>query len=225
MSEVTGEGPRPLMGPGFGPGSGEQPDMLCILMHGLGADGNDLIALAPLMAELLPGARFIAPNAPEPCDMAPMGYQWFSLQDPSQEAMETGVRRAAADADAFIDEMLAGLELTPDRLVLVGFSQGAMTALHLGLRREVAPKAIVSFSGALIAPETLAHEIRARPPVCVIHGREDELVPVMSASVAEGVLKGAGVPVESHMLEGLGHGIDDAALIAAAAFLKRVLEA
>ena len=225
MSDDAAVGePRPLMGPGFGPESGEAPEMLCILLHGLGADGNDLIALAPLMAELLPTARFIAPNAPEPCDMAPMGYQWFSLQDPSQAAMEEGVRLAARDANAFIDEMLAGLDLTPDRLVLVGFSQGAMTALHLGLRREVPPRAIVSFSGALIAPEMLAHEIRCRPPVCVIHGQQDELVPVMSATVAEGVLAGAGVPVESHLLEGLGHGIDDAALIAAAAFLKRSLE-
>lgn len=218
------QAPRPLMGPGFGPPSGADPDMLCVLLHGLGADGNDLIALAPLMAELLPTARFIAPNGPEPCDMAPMGYQWFSLQDPSQEAMELGVRRAVRDADAFIDEMLAGLDLSPDRLLLVGFSQGAMTALHLGLRRETAPMAIVSFSGALIAPETLTAEIRCRPPVCIIHGAEDTLVPSLSANVATEVLKGAGVPAESHVLESLGHGIDDAALIAAAAFLKRVIE-
>ena len=217
------ESPRPLMGPGFGPPSGERPEMLCILLHGLGADGNDLIALAPLLAELMPTARFIAPDAPEPCDMAPIGYQWFSLQDPSQEAMETGARRAARDAGAFIDEMLDGLGLTPDRLVLAGFSQGAMTALYMGLRRETVPRAIVSFSGALIAPEMLAGEIRCRPPVCLIHGEADTLVPVMSSRVAETVLEGAGVPVESHVLEGLGHGIDDAALIAAAAFLKRVL--
>lgn len=221
--ETEANTPRPLMGPGFGPPSGEDPEMLCILLHGLGADGNDLIALAPLLAEVLPTARFIAPNAPEPCDMAPMGYQWFSLLNPAQEAMEAGVRRAARDANAFIEEMLAGLDLGPDRLLLAGFSQGAMTALHLGLRREVAPIAIVSFSGALVAPEKLAAEIRCRPPVCILHGQDDPLVPVLSANVATEVLRGAGVPVESHLLEGLAHGIDEAALIAAAAFLKRVI--
>lgn len=214
--------PRPLTGPGFGPPSGEQPEQLCILLHGLGADGADLIALAPLLAEVLPKARFIAPDAPEPCDMAPMGRQWFSLQDPDAEALEAGVRRAAVDANAYIDEMLDGLGLGPERLILAGFSQGAMTALYLGLRRTVAPVAILSFSGALIAPEALGRDIRCRPPVLILHGREDPLVQPMSATVAKGVLEGNGVPVDFHLLDGLGHGIDDAALVLAAAFLKRV---
>ncbi|MDX1484155.1 MAG: dienelactone hydrolase family protein [Alphaproteobacteria bacterium] len=226
MSDAPEEiAPRPLTGPGFGPPSGAEPEELCILLHGLGADGNDLIALAPLMAEVLPNARFIAPNAPEPCDMAPMGHQWFSLLDPAADVLEAGVRRAAADADAYIDEMLGGLGLGPERLILIGFSQGAMTALHLGLRRKFPPAAILSFSGALVAPEALAAEIRCRPPVCIIHGQADPLVPAMSATVAEGVLTAAGVPVESHLVEGLGHGIDDAALVLAAAFLRRVLGA
>jgi len=214
--------PRPLSGPGFGPPSGDQPEDLCILLHGLGADGNDLIALAPLLAEALPKARFIAPNAPEPCDMAPMGRQWFSLQDPDGEVLEAGVSRAALDVNAYIDEMLEGLELGHDRLILAGFSQGAMTALYLGLRREVGPAAILSFSGALIAAEALVKEIRCRPPVSIIHGQDDELVQDLSATVARDVLEGAGVPVDFHLLEGLGHGIDDVALALAAAFLKRV---
>ncbi len=211
------------MGPGFGPPSGQQPEHLCILLHGVGADGNDLIGLAPLLAEVLPSARFIAPNGPEPCDMAPMGYQWFPLQDKAEDVLEAGVRRAAVDANAFIDEMLAGLELGPERLILIGFSQGAMTALYLGLRREVAPAGILSFSGALIAPDTLGREIRCRPPVCLIHGEADELVPVGSLNVAKEVIASAGVKVESHTLEGLGHGIDEAALELAAAFLGRVM--
>ncbi len=223
MSEVPKvPAPRPLTGPGFGPPSGDRPEHLSILLHGLGASGADLIALAPLLAEALPKARFIAPDAPEPCDMAPMGRQWFSLRDPGSEAREAGVRRAAVDVSAFIDEMLAGLGLGPERLILAGFSQGAMTALYLGLRREVAPAAILCFSGALIAPEALGREIRARPPVCIIHGKADELVPVASATVAAEALSGLGVPVVSHLLDGLGHGIDDAALALAAAFLARV---
>jgi phospholipase/carboxylesterase len=212
------------MGPGFGPPSGEQPEQLCILLHGVGADGNDLIGLAPLLAEVLPTARFIAPNAPEPCDMAPMGHQWFSLQEQAPDAMTAGVRRAAVDVNAFIDEMLDGLGLGPERLILIGFSQGAMTALHVGLRRAVAPAAILSFSGALIAPETLGREITCCPPVCLIHGAADDLVPVLSMNVAEQVIGSAGVKVEGHTLEDLGHGIDEAALVLAAAFLRCVLD-
>ena len=211
------------MGPGFGPPSGDQPEYLCLLLHGVGADGNDLIGLAPLLAEVLPTARFIAPNGPEPCDMAPMGYQWFSLQDPAADALEAGVRRAASDVNAFIEEMLAGLGLGPERLILVGFSQGAMTALHLGLRRKAAPAGILSFSGALIAPETLGREIACRPPVCLIHGQVDELIPALSFNVAKTVIESAGVNVEDHLVEGLGHGIDEAALVLAAAFLRRVV--
>ena len=224
LAESTDEiTPRPLTGPGFGPPGGERPQHLCILLHGVGAGGDDLIALAPPLAEALPGARFIAPNGPEPYDMAAMGYQWFSFQDRAADALEAGVRRAAVDANAFIDDMLAGLDLGPENLILIGFSQGAMTALHLGLRREVAPAAILGFSGALIAPEALGREIRCRPPVCLIHGRADQLVPVGSAKVAKEVLERAGVKVESHILEGLGHGLDDAALVLAVAFLRRVL--
>ena len=132
------------------------------------------------------------------------------------------MRRAASDVNAFIEEMLTGLGLGPERLILVGFSQGAMTALHLGLRRKSAPACILSFSGALIAPEALGREITCRPPVCLIHGQVDELIPTLSFNVAKTVIESAGVDVEDHLLEGLGHGIDEAALVLAAAFLRRV---
>ncbi|MBT3792006.1 MAG: hypothetical protein HOF95_03170 [Rhodospirillales bacterium] len=222
---MTTDSPRTLLGPDFGPPSGDDPQWLVVFLHGFGSDGQDLISLGPIMGEALPHARFIAPNGPEACDMAPAdftGRQWFNLADRSSENMEAGVRRAAIDLDAYLDGELARLKLDDSRLILVGFSQGAMTALHVGLRRENACAGILSMSGALIAPETLPGEIKSRPPVCIIHGREDDVVPVVSADTAQQLLTRSGVSVDCHLLEELGHGIDDAALILAVSFLGRI---
>ena len=141
-----------LTGPTVAPASGGPAQQLVVFLHGLGADGDDLIELAPYFATALPDAAFIAPHAPEPCDMAPFGRQWFSLRDQSPEAMLAGVRHAAPILDDFLNVQLAEHCLGPDKLLLVGFSQGTMMALHLALRRKVAPAAVVGFSGLLVAP-------------------------------------------------------------------------
>ncbi|HET8728087.1 MAG TPA: alpha/beta fold hydrolase, partial [Alphaproteobacteria bacterium] len=151
------------------PASGGAPRRLVLLLHGLGADGRDLIGLAPHWAPYLPDAEFLAPDAPDPCDMAPFGYQWFSLQEHTPARLEAGVRAAAGPLDAFIDQALAERGLTDADLALVGFSQGTMMALHVALRRKQPCAAIVGYSGALVAPETLAAEIGARPPVLLVH--------------------------------------------------------
>src|SRR5947208_8561128 len=122
-----------LSGPTRPPVAGGKPRQLVILLHGLGADGNDLIGLAPVLARLLPDAEFVSPNAPFPCDMAPYGYQWFSLQDRSPEAILGGVRASAPILDAFIDDLLAARGLEEKDLALVGFSQGTMMSLYVGL--------------------------------------------------------------------------------------------
>ena len=152
-----------LSGPSRPPASGGKPRRLVILLHGLGADGNDLIGLAPYWARLLPEAEFLSPNAPFPCDMAPYGYQWFSSQDRSPEAVLGGVRAAAPILDAFIDEALEERGLGSRELALVGFSQGTMMSLFVGLRRAEPVAGIVGFSGRLLAPELLASEMRSRP--------------------------------------------------------------
>src|SRR6201997_5344382 len=166
-----------LSGPARPPASGGTPRRLVILLHGLGADGNDLIGLAPYWAPLLPEAEFLAPDAPFPCDMAPFGRQWFSLQDRSPMSILAGVRAAAPILDAFIDDALEARNLEESRLALVGFSQGTMMSLYVGLRRAKALAGIVGFSGALIGSETLPQDIRSRPPVLLIHGDSDEIVP------------------------------------------------
>jgi phospholipase/carboxylesterase len=212
-----------LSGPSRPPASGGKPRRLVILLHGLGADGNDLIGLAPYWARLLPDAEFLSPNAPFPCDMAPYGYQWFSSQDRSPEAVLGGVRAAAPILDAFIDEALEQRGLGSGELALVGFSQGTMMSLFVGLRRAEPVAGIVGFSGRLLAPELLASELRSRPPVLLVHGTEDPLVPYSSLAAAETTLKAAGVPVETVTSVGIGHSIDDQGLRRGGQFLKKVL--
>ena len=212
-----------LSGPSCPPASGGKPRRLVILLHGLGADGSDLIGLAPYWARLLPRAEFLSPNAPFPCDMAPYGYQWFSSQDRSPEAVLGGVRAAAPILDAFIDEALEERGLGSSDLALVGFSQGTMMSLFVGLRRAEPVAGIVGFSGRLLAPELLASEVRSRPPILLIHGTEDPVVPHSSLAAAENELKAAGVPVETVSSVGIGHSIDDQGLRRGGQFLKNVL--
>ena len=212
-----------LSGPSRPPASGGKPRRLVILLHGLGADGNDLIGLAPYWARLLPDAEFLSPNAPFPCDMAPYGYQWFSSQDRSPEAVLGGVRAAAPILDAFIDEALEQRGLGSGELALVGFSQGTMMSLFVALRRAEPVAGIVGFSGRLLAPELLASELRSRPPILLVHGTEDPLVPYSSLAAAETTLKAAGVPVETVTSVGIGHSIDDQGLRRGGQFLKKVL--
>jgi len=212
-----------LSGPSRPPASGGKPRRLVILLHGLGADGNDLIGLAPYWARLLPDAEFLSPNAPFPCDMAPYGYQWFSSQDRSPEAVLGGVRAAAPILDAFIDEALEERGLDSRELALVGFSQGTMMSLFVCLRRAEPVAGIVGFSGRLLAPELLGTELRSRPPVLLVHGTDDPLVPYSSLAAAETVLKEAGVPVQTATSVGIGHSIDDQGVRRGGLFLRDVL--
>ena len=212
-----------LSGPSRPPASGGKPRRLVILLHGLGADGNDLIGLAPYWAPLLPNAEFLSPNAPFPCDMAPYGYQWYSSQDRTPEAAFAGVRVAAPILDAFIDEALAERGLDDSELALVGFSQGTMMSLFVGLRRPRPVAGIIGFSGRLIGPDLLPGEVRSRPPTLLVHGTEDPLVPYSSLAVAEAALKAVGVPVETLTCFGMGHSIDEEGLRRGGLFLRDVL--
>ncbi|MFN3459467.1 MAG: alpha/beta hydrolase [Oceanibaculum sp.] len=212
-----------LSGPSLPPADGKPARGLVILLHGLGADGNDLIGLAPHWARLLPHVTFVSPNAPFPCDMAPYGYQWFSLQDRTPARVVAGVRAAWPILDAFIDAQLAAHKLTEDRLALVGFSQGCMMSLFTAPRRKRAVAGVVGYSGRLIDDGTLEGEIASRPPMLLVHGTEDAIVPYESLALSQQGLESLEVPVETLSCPGLGHGIDPAGLEAGGAFLKRML--
>jgi phospholipase/carboxylesterase len=195
-----------LNGPRLPAASGKA-DRLVVFVHGYGADGNDLIGLGRHWQRLLPTAAFASPHAPERCAMSPQGYQWFGITRMQPDEMLRGVERAAPILNAFLDGELARLGLDGSKLALVGFSQGTMMSLHVGLRRQIAPAAILGYSGALPGPEKLASEIVHRPPVLLVHGDADDMIPVQALHMAANGLGAAGVPVRWHVSRGIGHGI------------------
>jgi len=212
-----------LSGPTRPPRSGGKPKQLVMLLHGWGADGPNLIDLADGFAGALPDAQFIAPNAPFECEVNPYGYQWFSLNNRQPQHMFDGVSKAAEIFNIFLDEQLKSLGLDNSKLALVGFSQGTMTALHVALRRTPQIAAVVGFSGSLIGAEQLAKEIISRPPVCLIHGNADDVVPYAALGQAEAALKAQGVSVASHTRPFVGHSIDMEGVKIAGEFLAKYL--
>jgi phospholipase/carboxylesterase len=197
-----------------------------VFVHGYGADGADLLGLADPLAPHLPGTVFFAPDAPEPCRVNPMGRQWFPIprMDGSTEAQAAVSMAASAKLlDAFLDQVLADEGLTPDRLALVGFSQGTMMSLHVAPRRSQAVAGVVGFSGRLIAPERLAAEARSKPPVLLLHGDLDDIVPPSSMPDAADILVAAGFETYTHVMQGIGHGIAPDGLSLALAFLREKL--
>jgi phospholipase/carboxylesterase len=213
-----------LNGPRLEPRSGKAR-RLVVFLHGYGADGNDLIDLGRAWQPLLPDTAFVSPHAIERCGQAPTGRQWFSLtfRDPNERW--TGVNKAGPLLENFIDAELARRELPPSALALVGFSQGTMMALHVGLRRAQAPAAIVGYSGIFVLPEVepekVAGEVRSRPPVLLVHGERDDLIPAAALFQTAQGLADLGVPVEWHLSAGIGHGIDGEGLRHGGEFLAR----
>jgi phospholipase/carboxylesterase len=177
--------------------------------------------LAPHWAPLMPNAEFVAPNAPFPCEIAPFGHQWFSLAEDSAAAKLAGVRAVAALIDAFLDEALTQRGLSDSQLAMVGFSQGTMMALFVAPRRAAAMAAVVGYSGALIGPEELESEIRSRPPMLLIHGDSDPVVPHSELAWAEKALRGLGVPLTVETRPRLAHSIDERGLMLGGRFLAR----
>jgi phospholipase/carboxylesterase len=214
-----------LDGPRLEPRSGNAKQLV-VFLHGYGADGNDLIDIGRAWQSLLPDAAFVSPHAPNPCGQAPVGREWFPLTFRDHNERWIGVNQAAPVLNGFLDAELARRKLPPSALALVGFSQGTMMALHVGLRRAVAPKAIVGYSGILVTPEDLdpnqfAAEIKSRPPVLLVHGDQDPLIPVQALLQAAQGLASLEVPVEWHISPGIGHGIDPEGLRHGGEFLTR----
>jgi phospholipase/carboxylesterase len=205
----------------WGPAGGGAPDALVLMLHGVGADGQDLISLAPLWADAAPGALFASPDAPQPCDMAPFGRQWFSLQDRAPEALLREVKASAPVLTDFIAGQLATHALPYDRLVLMGFSQGAMMALYVAPRLPGCIAGVLAYSGALLWEDDGAAR---RPPVCLVHGEADEVVPASAHRYARATLEKQGFAVSGHTTPALGHGIDEAGISAGADFLRAVLD-
>lgn len=212
--------PTPLAGPEIAAKSGKVK-RLVIFLHGLGADGHDLLGLAPMLS-LPDDTHFLSPHAPFDCDMAPYGYQWFSLLDRNPARIVKEIQIAEPILNAFIDGQMDRFKLTPSDVALVGFSQGCMMSLYIVPRRAEALAGVVGISGALMGHERLASEIKSHPPVCLIHGTADDVVPFASMAQAETTLLKNQISVEAHARAGLGHGIDEEGIAITSTFLRRV---
>jgi phospholipase/carboxylesterase len=216
-----------LPGPRLAPLSG-RAKQLVVFLHGYGADGNDLIDIGRQWQPWLPDAAFVAPHAPEPCGQAPVGRQWFSLTFRDPHERWRGVNQAGPGLDAFLDDELRRHDLPSTRLALVGFSQGTMMALHVGLRRAQAPGAIVGFSGMAVleegkGPDSLAGQVKAKPPILLVHGDQDDVIPLDALFLTGDALNAAEVPCQWHVSPGVGHGIDGEALRHGGLFLLQAL--
>ena len=214
-----------LDGPRLPPAAGGAPRQLVVFLHGYGADGNDLIGLGREWARLLPHAAFVSPHAPEPYGMAPTGRQWFNLTFREAGELVAGVEHAAPALEAFLDAELKRHNLGPRALALVGFSQGTMMALGVGLARRPSPAAIVGYSGALATVEALPTDPGSAPAILLVHGDSDEVIPVDAMFIAREQLAQAGVAVEWHVAQGIGHGIDAQGLQLGGSFLKQAFAA
>jgi phospholipase/carboxylesterase len=205
------------------PHSGELHSCV-VFLHGYGANGADLIGLADPLAEHLPDTMFVAPDAPEACHGSPMGLQWFPIpwiDGSSEEESKDGMLRAVDDLNAFLDGIMVDNDLLPEQVMLFGFSQGSMMSLHVAPRREDEVAGLVAFSGRLLEPELLADEVVSRPPILLVHGDEDDVVPPQSLPQAAEALQGAGWrDVYAHVMKGTAHGIAPDGLQVALAFMR-----
>ncbi len=207
-----------LDGPRIAAASGKARQLV-VFLHGYGADGSDLLSIGREWQSILPDAAFVSPHAPEACAGAPMGRQWFGLTFRDPHERWRGVTQAGPQLEAFLDAELQRHAVSPDNLALVGFSQGTMMALHVGLRRRISPAAILGYSGMLVGPEHLKDDAKALPAILLVHGTHDEVIPFDALFMSAEALAKADIPTQFHISHGLGHGIDGAGLEHGGAFL------
>lgn len=208
-----------------GPRDGQKPQYIIFMLHGVGANGQDLLGLAPEMGRALPHAVFISPDAPFAFDMAPIGYQWFSLSDRSPDRILSGIEHAMPVLEQFIEEQMEKYGVKAGQVALLGFSQGTMMSLYFAPRYSRKLAGVLGYSGALFGEEGLIQDPEEfqKLPIHLIHGEADEVVPVAAHAYATDVLKRAGYPVSGYTQPGLPHGIDPKGIESGAAFLKNVL--
>ena len=201
-------------------------EQIVILLHGVGSNGQDLISLAPMWQPFAPQAVFISPDAPFACDMAPPGYpnsyQWFSLLDRSTPVQIDGLHIVKPIIETFLNEQIKKYNLTHDKVAFVGFSQGSMTSLYVAPRLEAKIAGVLAYSGRLVETKETLAEIRNRPPIHLIHGEADDVVPVENWGYASGVLKENGFTVTGHTTPRLAHSIDMHGIEDGGNFLKKI---
>ncbi|MEE2688926.1 MAG: dienelactone hydrolase family protein [Pseudomonadota bacterium] len=212
-----------LDGPRYGPAAGGTATQLIILLHGVGADGRDLIEMAPHLGQVFPNAAFVAPNAPNRYDQGLSGYQWVSSQIRVESEVVAAVKESATILNTFIDQELQNVGIGPEKLALVGFSQGTMMSLYVAPRRTQPIAGVLGYSGRLVGADLLTTETISRPPIFLAHGAIDPVVPVESMDAAEKILSENGFSVQSLRCPNLGHSIDEEGLVQGTQFLRTTL--
>lgn len=206
------------LGYGFGPLAGDEPESLCVMVHGYGADGSDMIGAARILADYLPGTLFVAPNGPEPCSTNPGFYQWYGMEA-GIAGVDVGIRHVAPLLNRYIDLQLERLGLSDDELIIFGFSQGGGVALEAAYRRSKPCMALLCFTSALRNKDRLEAEMSAKPPTLLVHGAEDEVIPPASLQRASALLSSLGVHVETYICEGMGHTMNEEGVHTGANFI------
>lgn len=205
-----------------GPKQGEAKQLV-VFLHGYGADRSDLLGLAHTLMPHMPDTVFVAPNAPEKSRANPFAFQWMPvpwMDGSSPQAAAASMQTSLVRLNVYLDQVLDEEGLAAARMILFGFSQGTMMALHVAPRRAQQVAGIVGFSGLLLEPDRLVHEVVSRPPVLLLHGDRDEMVPLESLPAAIGALRSAGFEVFSHIMKGTAHGIAPDGLNVALAFMR-----
>ncbi len=194
-----------------------------VFLHGYGADGADLLGLSDPLSEHMPDTTFIAPDAPEKCAGNPVGFQWFPipwLDGSSEEDSMNGANQAALDIDAFLDQVLEDEGITPEQLIVFGFSQGTMMALRVLPRRAEPIAGLVAFSGRMLEPDQFAEQVKSKPPVLLVHGDQDDMVPPGHFSESGEILQAEGFETYGFIMKGTGHGIAMDGLSVALSFMQ-----
>jgi len=205
------------------PSHGAKTENAVIILHGLGDSASGIIGLGEAFRPAMPNTLFLAPDAPAPCEFCPFGYQWFSAQDWTPSVVLEGIKNAAPLLNAYIDHVLSKHSLTSDRLALVGFSQGTMMSLYVAPRRAEKLACVVGYSGALVGGELLPTERKSAPPVLLVHGTRDDVVPFASMNHARAGLHNANINASAFACEGLAHSINDDGVEQGALFLRKAL--
>lgn len=190
---------------------------LMIMLHGYGSNGDDLMALKPFFDRLLPDTYFYSPNGIEECELGVYGYQWFSLMDRTDEAIQRELDTKGEKIKEMIEAKMKEVGVSHENTILLGFSQGTMLSMYLNLSSDVAFKAVLGFSGRLFLPKEVKNKTT---PICLIHGKDDDVVPYSSLDLAKGQLDRLGIKVDTLGIENLAHSIDMEGINFAVNFLK-----
>lgn len=200
-----------------------QVKSIVVFLHGYGSNGADLLSLAEPMSAALPDTLFVAPDGPERCAGNPSGYQWFPVprfDGASETQMAQSFAQSGEDINAFIDALLKEFDLEPSKLALVGFSQGSVMSMQIAPRREEAIAGVVAFSGRMIAADKLSSETISKPPFMLVHGDQDQVMPLAEMKAAGDALVAAGIETYAHVERGCGHSIAQDGFEVAVSFLK-----